>query len=77
MLSWHCPPLESTTDGTLLEDQVYIEDPHMSHNIKDLLKCKHGIFIKLSLLIDRRIVSTHPTIRVVAMYILFSKHDSG
>jgi hypothetical protein len=53
------------------------EEPRMSHNIKDLLRCRHGILIGLSLLIDRTVVSTHLPICVVAMYILFGKHDSG
>jgi hypothetical protein len=51
--------------------------PRMSHNIKDLLKCRHGILIELNLSIDKIVVSTHLPIRVVAMYILFGRHDSG
>ncbi len=35
-----------------------IEDPRMSHNIKDLLRCRHGILIGLGMPINRTIVAT-------------------
>ncbi len=49
----------------------------MVEQLKDLFRCRHGILIRLSLQNDRTVVSTHPPIRVVAMYILFGMHDSG